>query len=276
MREALRSNLAFLKMRGVHGLLALGSTGEFLQLDLKQRREAMEEVAVAAAPLRLMFNVSDIRPATVIDLARFSRQLGAHAISLLPPYFYPVAQEDLVEFFLRAAEAAELPLFLYNFPERTGNRIGLETIAAVAERVPVAGVKQSGSEFSYHNSLVQLGREKGFIVLTGSDTNLGAAIPLGVKGCVSGLSNAVPELVAQALVEAGDQRPGRPATALERLAEIGRRIQEVAFPLNVGAVMQARHLPVGVPKSVVSPHTQERIETLATELRQLFHEWNLA
>lgn len=275
LESALRDNLAFLKERGLQGLLALGSTGEFLHLDLPLRKTLMFQVAEQARPLRLMLNISDVRPGVVAELGRLAHELGADAVSLLPPYFYPVAQEDMLEFFLRAAEAARLPLFLYNFPERTGNRIALETIAAVAERVPLAGVKQSGGEFSYHADLVGLGREKGFVVLTGADTHLLEAVRLGVSGCVSGLSNAVPELVLDALAAARRAPLPAPRPSLERMSELGRRIQAVNFPLHVAAVMEARGLPAGIPKSLVSPTTRARYQQLVRDLQRLLAEWRL-
>jgi dihydrodipicolinate synthase/N-acetylneuraminate lyase len=272
MEGALAANIEFIKDRGLQGLLPLGSTGEFPYLDPPLRKRTMERVAELARPMRLMMNISDLRPAVVAALGRFAKQLGADAVSVLPPYFYPVAQEDLVEFFVRAGEAAQLPLFLYNFPERTGNRVALETVAAVADRVPVAGVKQSGNEFGYHTQLVQLGREKGFVVLTGADTRLPEALALGVSGCVSGLSNAVPDLILEALESA---RKGGPNLAAERMTELGRRIQTVQFPLDVAAAMEARGLPVGCPKAVISSATRSRYERLRGELRDLFREWNL-
>ena len=61
---------------------------------------------------------------------------------------------------------------LYNFPELTGKRIDLPTIAAFADRAPMIGIKQSGGEFAYHQDLIALGREKGFAVMSGSDTRL--------------------------------------------------------------------------------------------------------
>src|SRR5947208_1685974 len=92
----------------------------------------------------------------VTYFGQFARASSADAVALLPPHFYPLAQADLVEFFVRAGEAADLPVFLYNFPERTGNRISLETIGSVADRVRLAGVNQSGGEFEYHRALVEL------------------------------------------------------------------------------------------------------------------------
>ena len=275
LEGALQANLDFLKAKGVQGLLALGSTGEFLHLDIAARKAFLTKVLAECGSFPVMANVSDIRPGVVAELGRFAREHGAAAVTVLPPYFFPLAQADLVEFFVRAGEAARLPLFLYNFPERVGNRISLEAIAAVAARIPLAGVKQSGSEFDYHRALVELGRQKNFVVFTGSDTNLPEAMAMGACGCVSGLANAVPDLVGEVFASVKRGQFESRNQAAERMRQIGAWVDRLEFPLNVAAVMEARGLAPGLPKSIVSSETQERYRTLVRGVSQLFQEWKL-
>lgn len=270
--SAVRLHLAFLKRAGLHGLLALGSTGEFLHLEVAARCRFLEEVARSADGLRLIANVSDIRPKVVAELCRCAKQIGAHAISILPPYFFPVAQSDLVEFFLRAAEAAQLPLMLYNFPDRTGNRIAPESIETIANRVPVAAVKQSGAEFSYHTTLVELGRRHGFDVLTGTDTRLADAFRLGVTGCVSGLSNAVPEPLLQIFSAWQKGQPDSAITAERQMTALGQLVDQLEFPLNVAAVIEARGFNPGAPKSIVSTDTERRYRRLVEQAKAFLAE----
>jgi 4-hydroxy-tetrahydrodipicolinate synthase len=269
----LKSNLEFLRSKGIQGLLALGSTGEFLHLDMPTRKAILDQAVASGLPV--LANISDIRPKIVAELGQSAKWAGAAAVSILPPYFYPMAQEDLVEFFVRAGEAAQLPVFLYNFPERTGNRIELETVAAVADRIDLAGVKQSGAEFHYHKDLVQLGREKNFVVMTGTDTRLPEAMQMGVTGCVSGLSNAVADLLVAIFgaVKAGD--PERAGTEIDQMRKLGTLVEQLEFPLNVAAIMQARGLTPGHPKTIVSVATQRRYQKLVEDFRRLFQEWKI-
>ena len=269
----MENNLRFICGKNVDGIMALGSTGEFLHLDLTQRKQLLELAVAIAGPVPVIANISDIRPAVVTELGRFARSVGAVAVTSLTPYFYPVAQADLVEFFVRAAQAADLPLFLYNFPERTGTRIELETVAAVADRVPLAGIKQSGAEFEYHRALVALGRERNFAVFTGADTRIPEAMALGVTGCVSGLANAVPDLVVE--IFNATKAGAKSDATVERMRSVGRLVEGLEFPLNVAAAMEARGLPVGHPKSIVSPSTKARYQHLVSDLRKLFDEWKL-
>ncbi len=273
--EEFRAPLQFLLRKGVHGILPLDSTGEFLFFDPAQRKQFLNVIAENAGALPVIANISDIRPAVVKELARHCRELALAGVTLLTPYFFPVTQPDLVEFFVGAGAAAQLPLFLYNFPERTGNRIALETIAAVAERTPLAGVKQSGDEFDYHVPLVKLGRERNFCVLTGADTRLAEAMALGVTGCVSGLANAVPELMVEVFNGVRQNAPARAQRATEQMQAIGKLIGQVPFPLNVAATIKARGFQPGHPKAIVSSTTKARYQQLVSELRDLFREWKL-
>jgi 4-hydroxy-tetrahydrodipicolinate synthase len=269
LEPALRQQLERVQDGGVHGLMVLGSTGEFPLLDLPERKRVLELVKPHAPGLPAMAHVSDIRLPVVIELGRHAKSLGYEALSLLPPWYFRVAQDDLVEFFVRAGEACGLPLFLYNFPERTGNRLALETIAAVADRVRVVGVKQSGADFTYHRELVALGREKNFIVLTGADTRLAEAMDFGCTGCVSGIADALPKLMVTVYRAFKDHEPMAVAEATAKVKAVGALLDTLEFPLNVGALVEAAGLPAGEFKSAVSVRTAARQAELVVRLREL-------
>ncbi|QYM78172.1 dihydrodipicolinate synthase family protein [Horticoccus luteus] len=275
LARELAANLAFLKRHRVHGVLALGSTGEFPQFDLEQRKRALATVAELAAPLPVIANVSDIRPQAVAELGRFAARLGLPAIAVMTPGFYPSTQEDALAHFLHAADAAQLPTFLYNFPELTGTRINVETVAAFADRARMAGIKQSGHEFAYHEELIQLGRAKDFPVFSGSDTRLPEVFALGVEGCIGGLVNIAPDLMVHLYEVCHDHTGGEISPAFERLREIGRIIDRLTFPLNVAAGMEARGLDPGEPKAIVSPRSRALYAEIVAELQRKFAEWQL-
>jgi 4-hydroxy-tetrahydrodipicolinate synthase len=270
LRPALAAHLAFLRQRGVKGVLALGSTGEFPRFDLRQRSAVLEAVAEAAGPLPVVANVSAIRLDEVIALGQLARSLRLPGVALMAPYFYPLSQADLLEFFLRAAEGIGLPVCLYNFPELAGNRIALETVSAFADRAPLFALKQSGGEFAYHRPLIALGREKHFSVFSGADTRLPEVFALGAAGCIGGLANFVPELMVSIFQAAAKKRAGTAAAAAEQMKTVGRLVDQISFPLNIAAGLEARGLRPGAPKTVVSPTTAALYRKVAAELGALF------
>lgn len=272
----LTRNLEFLKRNGVHGVLALGSTGEFPQFDLEQRKAILATVAELAAPLPVIANVSDIRPREVAELGRFARQLGLPAIAIMTPGFFPSTQADALAHFLHAADTSGLPTFLYNFPELTGTRIDPETVLAFAERAPMAGIKQSGREFDYHRQLIALGREKKFRVFSGADTRLPEVFALGADGCIGGLVNIAPDLMVHLYRLCHEGAAGGIEPAFTQLKQIGSVIDRLTFPLNVAAGMEARGLETGSPKARVSPASTQLYREIVADLGEKFRAWGLS
>ncbi len=274
-RTSLAAHLAFEKRAGINGVLALGSTGEFPHFTLEERKQVLATVAELAAPLPVFANVTDIRPRAAIELGRTAKSLGVAAIALMPPVFYPMSQADILAYFLQVADGVGMPVMLYNFPELAGKRIDLATVAAFAERAPMVAIKQSGGEFAYHKELIALGREKGFAVMSGADTRLAEVFALGGSGCIGGLVNIVPEMMVHLYRSCTATPPRDPGVAVERMKRVGQVIDQLAFPVNVGAGLEARGINPGAPKSVVSAESRAIYTKIVNEFRQLFAEWQL-
>ena len=275
LKRALATHLAWLRKCGVHGVLALGSTGEFVRLSLEERMAALELIAELAAPLPVIANVSDINPRAAAQLGRFARRLGLPGIAVMPPHFYPVSAADQHAFFLHVAEAASLPSMLYNFPELAGNRINIETIEAFAKRADLVAIKQSGGEFAYLEPLVALGRKRNFSVFSGADTRLEEAFRIGAAGCIGGFVNFVPEPMLEIYRGVHEGDPGDISLAGERLREVGRVMAKATFPLNIAAGIEARGFEAGVPKTVISTESHRAHAAIVCELKAMFRSWRI-
>lgn len=275
-RASLAAHIAFERRQGVGGILGLGSTGEFPHFTIDERKQVLATLAELAGPLPVIANVTDIRPRAAIELGRYAKSLGLPAIALMPPVFFPVSQDDVLAYFLHVAEAVDLPVMLYNFPELTGKRIDLATVAAFADRAPMCAIKQSGGEFAYHRELIALGREKYFSVMSGSDTRLPEVFQLGASGCIGGLVNIVPELMVAIDRVCRQGQAGDATGAAAIMTELGRIIDQLNFPLNVAAGLEARGFAPGAPKTVVSPTSRSLYTKIGAELRALFKAHQLA
>ena len=274
-RPSLAAHLAFERRAGINGVLALGSTGEFPHFTIDERKQALTTIAELAAPLPVIANITDIRPRAAIEIGRTAKSLGLAAVALMPPVFFPVSQADMLAYFLHVAEAVDLPVMLYNFPELTGKRIDLPTIAAFAERAPMCAIKQSGGEFAYHRELIALGRGKGFVVMSGSDTRLPEVFKLGGAGCIGGLVNIVPDLMVHLDRVCRQSQAGDATTAAAAMVELGRIIDQLTFPLNVAAGLEARGFSPGAPKMIVSAESRQIYSKIVQELVALFQRHNL-
>jgi 4-hydroxy-tetrahydrodipicolinate synthase len=274
-RAALAAHIDWLRARGVAGVLALGSTGEFPRFSVAERKTIIDRVISAAGDLPVLVNISDIQLAHAIELGHHARAAGAAGIALMAPWFFPNSQADLLEFFLRAADAVKLPTLLYNFPELAGTRIALETVRAFGERANLAGIKQSGAEFTYHPSLIELGRQMKFSVFSGADTRLPEVFKLGAAGCIGGMVNFVPELMVEIYRLCQSARFDETDPAAARMKIAGAILDRLTFPLNVAAGMEARGLAPGHPKMVVSHESAAIYRAIVADLQTCFKDWNL-
>lgn len=275
-RASLATHLEFERRAGISGLLALGSTGEFPHFSPDERKHVLATLAELAGPLPVIANITDLRPRAAIEVGRFAKSLGLPAVALMPPIFFPMSQDDVLAYFLHVAEAVDLPVMLYNFPELTGKRIELATIAAFADRAPMCAIKQSGGEFAYHRDLIALGREKNYVVMSGADTRLTEVFALGAAGCTGGLVNIVPELMVDLYRCCSGGRPADAKVSADRMVELGAVIDQLAFPPNVAAGLAARGFAPGVSKSILSPVSVRLARKIETELRVRFLQWGLA
>ena len=116
-----------------------------------------------------------------------------------PPGYYPLSAAEQEGYFSRLADAAALPLVLYNIPVYTKVQIAPAVAAALAAHPRVAGLKDSGRDLGYAARLLDAvaaaGAAADFSVLTGTDSMLVSYMLAGARGTICANANVVPELV---------------------------------------------------------------------------------
>ncbi|MBX7165837.1 MAG: dihydrodipicolinate synthase family protein [Pirellulales bacterium] len=101
--------------QGLGGLFALGSTGQGVALGLDDRRRVAEVVVRAAAGrMPVMIHVGAVATDDSIALARHAAEIGADAVTTVPPIYYPTSVEATFEHYRRIGAATSLPFFPYH------------------------------------------------------------------------------------------------------------------------------------------------------------------
>lgn len=197
---ALRELVERLTSRGVTGVSPLGSTGEGYSLGLDQRLAVVDTVAkaVPAGTPVIPGVFAHNHEQAVAEIAAYAEH-GGTAVLAAPPGYYPLRPAEQEGYFTRVADAAALPLVLYNIPVYTKIQIAPEVAAALAKHPGVAGLKDSGRDFGYAARLLDAvaaaGAAADFSVLTGTDTMLVPYLLAGARGTICANANVVPELV---------------------------------------------------------------------------------
>ena len=134
--EAIGPLVAHLQEGGVDGLFACGTTGEGVLLSMDERRRAAELFRQACTGL-LIVHCGAQSTRDTAALAAHAAEVGADGAAVIPPPYYPLDDEALVEHFSAAAAAcAPLPFYMYAFAARSGYPLPPPVVERVGERAP--------------------------------------------------------------------------------------------------------------------------------------------
>ena len=130
---------------GVHGLTALGSTGEFAYLSWPQRRR-MVEIVVASAreQVPVIAGVASTTIADAVAQAREFERLGCSGILAILEAYFPIPDENVFAYFAEIAKAVSLPLVLYTNPNFQRSDLSLAVLDRLS-RIPNIGYVKDAS-----------------------------------------------------------------------------------------------------------------------------------
>ncbi len=178
--------------KGLHGIIPLGSTGEYYALSADERERVIRTTVEAAAgrvPVVAGANAGSTRD--VIAFSRQAEQLGCAGVMLAAPYYSLPRLEELHAHFRAVNNAIGVPIMLYNYPGRTGVDMPPEFIARLAELKNLRYVKESTGEMPRITELLRrCGDRLG--VFCGCDTIALASLMVGAIGWVGGVANVLP------------------------------------------------------------------------------------
>jgi dihydrodipicolinate synthase/N-acetylneuraminate lyase len=226
----------FLAEGGIDGALVCGTTGEGILLSPPERVRVAERF-VEARPdgFQIAIHAGAQSTADTVALATHAKEIGADAVAVIAPPYFPLDGSALLEHLRAAAEACgPLPFYVYEFAGRSGYAIPVAVIERLRETSPnLAGLKVSDTPWS----AIEPYALDGLDLFVGSEPLVLEALEHGADGAVSGLATAFPEIVA-ALVH------DRDATAGERVSTLRTLLGPIPFHAALKEILVARGVPI--------------------------------
>jgi 4-hydroxy-tetrahydrodipicolinate synthase len=258
---------------GVNFLVACGTTGEASTLTADENVRVIEIVVSTAAGRVPVFGgcTHNATSEAVARARKLAKLPGLNGLLTANPYYNRPGQEGQYQHFRAIAQAAELPILLYNIPSRTGTNMEPATVLRLAELPNVIGVKESSGNLAQITEILN-NVPTGFKVFSGDDAMTLPVIALGGAGVVSVASNAIPAQMAQ-MVQAALSGDWPAARAINRRFF---RLMQAHFsepsPAPVKAVLALLgrgedHLRL--PMVPVTAATRRKLELLLGELGML-------
>ncbi len=263
--DALRRLIDWHIAEGTDCIGVVGTTGESPTVSVEEHCEIIRvSVEQAAGRVPVMAGTGANSTREAIELSRYAKKAGADCTLSVVPYYNKPSQDGIYAHFKAIAEAADIPMVLYNVPGRTVADMQPDTTLKLSQIPGVIGIKEATGNIERACWLIKHA-PKGFSIYSGDDPTAIALMLLGGHGNVSVTANVAPramhELCKAAL--AGQVReatqihlkllalhknlfiepsPGPTKYALSRLGQCGETLRLPILPISAAgrtAVEQA-------------------------------------
>ncbi len=214
---------------GVHGLFILGTNGEAPSLSYDMRKELIRKTCTQVnGRVPVLVGITDTSIAGSIELSEYSASVGADAVVVAPPYYFPVSQAEMADYFEALVPRLVLPFVIYNMPSHTKVHLSLETVNLAME-MGALGIKDSSGDIFYLYTLLDKFKDSpDFSIITGTELFIPETIMNGGHGAVAGGANIFPKLFVQ-LYEASIKKD------LEAIADLRSKVMSLYNSIyNVG------------------------------------------
>ena len=203
-RQSLANHIEFVLGNGVHGVVGLGTTGEFFTLSVPERKEVMSLITkYVNGRVPITFGVGDSATDAVIDLSQHAEKLGADCVMIQPPYYFSHSPFAIMEHFVSVANAISLPVMVYD------GAGGIELSAGDLQQLNQGSRNISYAKLSTPKPYKvdqAVKKAENVRIFAGDDNMLILAYRYGAVGSTIGSGNLQPNVTSEIynLVEKGD------------------------------------------------------------------------
>ncbi len=269
--EALRSLVSRCIELGVGGVVPCGTTGEFVNLTINERKKVIDIVVDEVnGKVKVIAGTGASGTEQALEMTRYAKDAGVDAALIVTPFYLKPTNRGIYEHFDTIASQIELPIVLYNIPQVTGVQLPWQMVEDLAQIPNIVGLKDSSGQLSYILAVLEKVRDK-INVMCGHDEVVVAALAAGCSGAILASANFMPDVWVKIYnaIEKGDLKTAR---------EIQYKVQKIARIIaKSGAVGTKEALnmmgikvgPVRPPLSVGGELTYEDREELRLDLEKI-------
>lgn len=254
--------------QGIHGLIPLGSTGEFLSMTADERLQVIEtcvQEAKGRVPVLIGTGAEWTRDA--VALSKEAESLGADGVMIIPPFYSSPTGDELFEHYRQIGEAISLPIMIYNNPATANVDLTPPLVARLSRIDNVRYIKESTLEVTRVRDIIELcgDRMTVFAGILGYES-----FWLGAQGWVAVCSNLLPRESALLFELVADHTDKEQALALyKKILPIVRWVGGHRYVSATKAAFAMMGMPVGDPRAPRLPLPAAEAETLRADLEAL-------
>jgi len=267
----LDKHVDYLLESGAHGLCANGSTSEFPLLSDQEAFDVAKRI-IARIDGRVPIIVGASAPSTwkTIEFAKMGEDLGADTLLMLPPYYFPLNDEEIYKHYELVSQNTKLPIMIYNNPHTSKLDLQPELIAELAKIDNIAYIKESSGLATRVHDIQALAGEN-IDIFIGADNIFFDALVSGATGVIASSGN----IVASFMIEIYDLIVNKKNIneAREKFQKLSPLVTFVDGSPNFVQVLKTAleimGRPIGSPRLPLLNLTGEKLEKLRNILENL-------
>ena len=190
--DGFRRLLNFTSEGGVDYFVVQGTTGETSTTTAQEKADLLKFTKENNTKnLPIVYGLGGNNTKVVLETIKNTDLSGVSAILSVCPYYNKPSQAGLIAHFTAIADTSPVPVLLYNVPGRTVTHLQIATVLALAKHPNIIGIKDASSI----ENAIELAKRcpKDFLLLSGDDNLVTAAISVGFSGVISVIANAFPK-----------------------------------------------------------------------------------
>ena len=257
--EAHKRNIEKWNKTEIKGYLVLGSTGEGVHLSHEEKLRLVEATLEAKSSDKKVFAGTGLF--STEETVKFTNEvakLGVDFALVITPFFFKsfMTGKALLEHYRRVADAAKIPVFIYNVPQYTGVSFPLEILPELAGHENIAGMKDSSGNIYYDARILEM-KLPDFMFFVGNFTAIYQNALLGANGGILAVANIAPSEVSKLyeLARKGDAKGA--GEIYLKLADVNAILVGKMGPAGVKYAMDLLGYEGLYPRPPLQPLTEE-------------------
>jgi len=252
---------------GIHGLVPLGSTGEFLSMTDDEKASVAETViGTAAGRVPVLIGTGAERTEDVIRYSKEAEAMGADGVMIIPPFYSTPTEDELFEHFRRVGEALSIPIMIYNNPATANVDLTPRIVERLSRIDNIRYIKESTMDVTRIRDIQEFCGERMTVFggIMGFESFLA-----GAQGWVAVGSNLMPREMADIFSLWADKRDYDAALSLYmRVLPVIRLVggHRYVAGSKAGLALMGRY--VGNPRAPRLPLPEAEIDMVVNALRQ--------
>jgi 4-hydroxy-2-oxoglutarate aldolase len=253
------------------GVVVLGSNGEAPYVG-DQEAERLIAVAREHVPpdRRLIAGAGSESTRETIAAVKRAAGAGADVVLVRTPAYYKsqMTADVFVRHYTAVADAAPVPVLLYDAPAFTGITLPVAAVTKLAEHPNIIGLKESAPDIGLVADFVA-NVPADFQVLVGSAPTLYPSLCVGAIGGIVAIACVVPDLCVRLLTLVQEGRHAEALALQRQLTPLARSVTSVYGIGGLKAALDLAGYVGGIPRSPLGPASAQATDVIRTQLAAL-------